>query len=241
MPGEPLSVTEHSTDITGGATTTTRLLRPPSASSPLLPPWLLPAVVFLAASDAATSLVDPVLPYVVAGAFTLGAAGIVAGNTFLIPRLKQLPSQIIDIQATRQKLLGRHASLEKRVQEIVAECEEDATLLARLWQLQAKMKAVVSQQGEIGYEHRMERVEEAREVVEGRVSARIRGIDAYARVLAMIEIELEMESQLRATEVEGIETQILRLAEVEELAAEWKLQAEAADEVERLLRSPAPP
>jgi hypothetical protein len=243
LPGEPLSVTEHSTDIAGGATATTRLLRPPptpSASSPLLPPWLLPVVVFLAASDAATSLVDPVLPYVVAGAFTAGAAGVVAGNTFLIPRLKQLPPQIVDIQATRQKLLGRHASLEKRVQEIVAECEEDATLLARLWQLQAKMKAVVAQQG-AGYEHRMERVEEAREVVEGRVAARLRGIDAYARVLSMIEIELEMESQLRATEVDGIEAQILRLSEVEELAAEWKLQAEAADEVERLLRSPAPP
>lgn len=243
LPGEPLSVTDHSAD-TAGRTTTTPLLRPPpsaSTSSPtLFPPWLIPAVVVFAASDAATSLVDPILPFVVAGAITAGAAGVVVGNTFLIPRLKQLPPRIVEIQAARQKLLGRHASLEKRVQEIVSECEEDATLLAKLWQLQAKMKAVVAQEG-TGYEHRMQRVEEAREVVEGRVTARLRGIDAYARVLSMIEIELEMESQLRATQVQGIEAQILRLGEVEELAEEWKLQAEAADEVERLLRSPAPP
>jgi hypothetical protein len=35
----------------------------------------------------------------------------------------------------------------------------------------------------------------------------------------------------------GIEAQIARLAELEELQEEWQIQAEAQDEVERLLRS----
>ena len=37
----------------------------------------------------------------------------------------------------------------------------------------------------------------------------------------------------------GIEQQITRLAEVESLQEEWALQAEAQDEVERLLRADA--
>lgn len=37
----------------------------------------------------------------------------------------------------------------------------------------------------------------------------------------------------------GIEEQIARLSEIESLQEEWQLQAEAQDEVERLLRSQA--
>ena len=36
---------------------------------------------------------------------------------------------------------------------------------------------------------------------------------------------------------QGIEEQLLRLEEVAEMQADWRLQAEAQDEVERLLRS----
>ena len=37
----------------------------------------------------------------------------------------------------------------------------------------------------------------------------------------------------------GIEQQIARLSEIESLQEEWQLQAEAQDEVERLLRTTA--
>lgn len=59
----------------------------------------------------------------------------------------------------------------------------------------------------------------------------------YARVANMIEIEVEIDTEVPAAEVEGIEEQILRLEEVAEMQADWRLQAEAQDEVERLLRA----
>ncbi len=45
--------------------------------------------------------------------------------------------------------------------------------------------------------------------------------------------------QVPAAELEGIEQQMVRLTELEELQDEWAVQAEARDEVERLLRAPA--
>lgn len=103
---------------------------------------------------------------------------------------------------------------------------------------------------------------------------RIELVDSYARVIAMIEIEVEMDADLPAAEVlgesrggkqggrmqlasgglprlhllthpslpppsTGIEEQIARLSEIESLQEEWQIQAEAQDEVERLLRSQA--
>ena len=59
----------------------------------------------------------------------------------------------------------------------------------------------------------------------------------YARVANMIEIEVEIDTEVPAAEVAGIEEQILRLEEVAEMQADWRLQAEAQDEVERLLRA----
>jgi C4-type Zn-finger protein len=54
----------------------------------------------------------------------------------------------------------------------------------------------------------------------------------------MIEIEVEIDSEVPAAEeVASIEEQILRLEEVAEMQADWRAQAEAQDEVERLLRT----
>jgi hypothetical protein len=47
----------------------------------------------------------------------------------------------------------------------------------------------------------------------------------------MIEIEVEMEMQVAAAELAGIEEQLVRLEELEELKGEWQVQAEAQDEV----------
>ena len=59
----------------------------------------------------------------------------------------------------------------------------------------------------------------------------------YARVANMIEIEVEIDTEVPAAEVQGIEEQLSRLDEVAEMQADWRLQAEAQDEVERLLRA----
>lgn len=46
-----------------------------------------------------------------------------------------------------------------------------------------------------------------------------------------------LSAEVPAAEMLGIEQQIARLTEVEGLAAEWALQADAQEEVERLLRA----
>jgi C4-type Zn-finger protein len=53
----------------------------------------------------------------------------------------------------------------------------------------------------------------------------------------MIEIEVEIDTEVPAAEVQGIEEQLSRLEEVAEMQMDWRLQAEAQDEVERLLRA----
>ncbi len=64
------------------------------------------------------------------------------------------------------------------------------------------------------------------------------GTCRYARLANMVEIEVEMDTEVPAAEVAGIEEQIAALEEVKDLAAEAALQAQAQDEVERLLRTP---
>jgi hypothetical protein len=232
-PGEALSVSNHTTR------SEVPCLRapPPGGATGGLPSWALPAAVVLTAGDAASSLIDPALPFIAAGAVVATVATGIAGNSLLLPRLKQLPARTLEVQATRQKLLGQHTELEARINELVDGSVEDVLMLARLWQLQAKMAAVGGGPG--AYEARLERVAEARLGLEQRLQKRIELVDAYARVIAMIEIEVEMDTDLPAAEVLGIEQQIARLSEIESLQEEWQIQAEAQDEVERLLRSQA--
>ena len=78
---------------------------------------------------------------------------------------------------------------------------------------------------------RAERVTKACAGLEQRLSKRVELIDGYARVLNMIEIEVELDTQVPDEEMIGIEQQILRLTEVEELQEQWQLQAEAQEEV----------
>ena len=48
-----------------------------------------------------------------------------------------------------------------------------------------------------------------------------------------------MDTELPQAELLGIEEQVARMVEVEELQQQWRLQAEAQDEVEKLLRQGA--
>lgn len=157
-PEEPLSVSNHTT-----RGDTPALRAPAAAAAGGLPSWAVPAAVLLAGGDAASALIDPALPLIVAGAVagTLatggwwreGAAGWVpqgatdmqgstvqrrcdprlrppsvlvcmhawslqpslrypcaagvAGNSLLLPRLKQLPERVLEVPAARQKLLAQ--------------------------------------------------------------------------------------------------------------------------------------
>jgi hypothetical protein len=68
-------------------------------------------------------------------------------------------------------------------------------MLARLWQLQAKMQTVDGGQGS-AYEARIERVCVVAAGVEERLAKRLELLDGYARVMNMIEIEVEMDMQV---------------------------------------------
>lgn len=270
-PGEPMSVANHRTGVI------LRLGRPPAPGQQGgLPSWVVPAAVILAGSDAASALVDPALPALIAAGAAAMAGSALASNSLLLPRLKQLPSNAVKIEGMRQGLLAQHASLTRKVEVTLQEGSEDARALARLWQLQVKMESVGSSSGggspgssatsslDSGttrgssgnsgtarggsnlsagggsgtYAARIGRVETARRGVEERLASRLELLDGYARVMNMIEIEVEMEIDVAAAELVGIGEQIERLTELEELQEEWRTQAEAQDEVERLLRAP---
>jgi hypothetical protein len=249
-PGEPMSVTNHRT----GAEL--RLGRPPpSGQTAGLPAWVVPAAILFAGSDAASALLDPTLPALIAGAAATAVGSAVAGNALLLPRLKQLPSNAVKVEGMRQALLTQHAGLSRKVSVALQEGSEDARALARLWQLQVKMESVgsgsntgsgspgssvdggaaLSRSGSSSsgttYAARIARVEAARRGVEERLASRLELLDGYARVMDMIEIEVEMEVDVAAAELAGIGEQIERLAELEALAEDWRNQAEAQDEV----------
>ncbi|XP_010272519.1 PREDICTED: uncharacterized protein LOC104608279 isoform X3 [Nelumbo nucifera] len=110
-------------------------------------------------------------------------------------------------------------------------------MLARMCQLENKILAV----GEPSYRARRSRVQRVRQSLETSIMGRIELIDSYARISSMIEIEVEMDSDVLAAEAvsnaESIAEQIQQIMELENLEERWRMQAEANDEVERLLSS----
>jgi hypothetical protein len=320
-PGEPLEVTNHAS----GAVMP--LLRAPAKGSTSatggVPGWAVPLAVLVAGSDAASALVDPALPALLAAGFAATAVSAVAGSTVLVPKLKQLPAASVEVEAARQKLLAQHQGLALKAAGALAEARDDVRALSRLWQLQAKMEAVDNGAGggagggllssgeggspsgsgaaspdnnggsgaaaaaaaalaapassssppssSLAYGARIGRVAQARSEIEQRLARRLELLDGYARVMAMIEIEIELDLRDFAELLQlqgggggggggfgeggaprgvfgeaaaaaaawggGIgEAEMARLAELEALREEWASQAEARDEVERLLR-----
>lgn len=92
-------------------------------------------------------------------------------------------------------------------------------MLARMCQLENKISAV----GEPAYRTRKSKVKRVRESLQNSLRGRIELIDSYARISSMIEIEVEMETDVLAAETAS--------------NMGWKIQAEANDEAERLLSS----
>ncbi|CAL5228093.1 g11163 [Coccomyxa viridis] len=158
----------------------------------------------------------------------------VLGSTVVIPRLRQVPEQSLQLETVQQKLLAQHNALVGRMDQLEAEAGEDVRVLARMWQLQNKMESVGSG---ASYGARIERAASAISGLELRLSKHLELLDGYSRVANMIEIEVEIDAELPAAEVQGIAEQIDRLEEVAEMQADWKLQADAQDEVERILRA----
>ncbi|KAL3700489.1 hypothetical protein R1sor_018511 [Riccia sorocarpa] len=234
QPSEPMAVTNHATGRVAD------LIRaPPKAGTGTIfdTSVVVPLAVLLASTDAASGLIDPTLPRLITASATAAIVLGGAANTFVLPRLNQLPQRTVDATALRQKLLAQYEQLQARLQELTQATADEVRMLARMCQLQNKMEAV----GETSYSARIERVRKARIGLDERLAARLELIDSYAKVASMIEIEVEMDIDVLVAETAktdaAIAEQIERLMEVDSLQKEWRNQAEANDEVERLLRS----
>lgn len=231
--GEPLSLCNHAAP---GAPTTP-LLRPPDASASVLPSWAPTVAILLAGSDAASGLIDPAMPLLIGAGVATASLTAFASTQYLLPELKRLPEPSVRIEEIRQSLLKQHMLVSERLQGVVRQAEEDIRDLARLSQLQQKMESVGDAQT---YATRGQRVKSAAGGLEQRLRKCLELADGYARVLSMIEIEVEMDSEIPQAELADIGAEIDKLQEVEAMREEWQLQLEAQDEVERLLRSQGP-
>ncbi|KAK1351934.1 Hemoglobin subunit beta-B, partial [Heracleum sosnowskyi] len=148
-----------------------------------------------------------------------------------------IPQRSVDVIAIRQQLLAQYDVLQTRIKELKEASENEVWMLARMCQLENKIFAV----GEPSYSARRTRVKRVREGLKSSLRSRIELIESYAKISSMIEIEVEMDTDVLAAEAasnaESIAQQIEQIMELENLEERWKQQAEANDEVERLLSS----
>ncbi|XP_050227316.1 uncharacterized protein LOC126676973 isoform X2 [Mercurialis annua] len=230
-PGEPMCLTNHENGQES------LLLRAPEKDgnlSLLNPSLLIPILALLATGDAASGIIDPSLPQLlsVAAIASLGAGATI--NLLVLPQLNQ---KSVDVFAIKQQLLSQYDMLQSRIKDLKESAEKEVWMLARMCQLENKIFAV----GEPSYRSRRTRVKRVREGLEKSLKGRIELIDSYARISSMIEIEVEMDSDVLAAEavgnVEAIAEQIQQIMELENLEERWRIQAEANDEAERLLSS----
>ncbi len=194
-PGEALSITNHTIGES------VLLNRPPELDNGFINGSLFTAFVVLASADAASSLLDPSFPFLIAGA--VGSSTLIGsiGAKVVLPNLKKLPEASLGIQETRQRLLQEHVRLTANVKQLLQETSSDIRTLARLWQLLNKMGSIDNTNA---YVSRMERVVNAKDATEERLGARISMMNEYTKVLSMIEIEVEMETEIPVAEYQGM-------------------------------------
>ncbi|KAL5750179.1 hypothetical protein ACOSP7_024782 [Xanthoceras sorbifolium] len=233
-PGEPMCLTNHKDGRES------LLLRAPTedGNPSLLNPFnLIPLLAVLATGDAVSGIVDPSLPQLLSVAAVASLAVGATLNTVVLPQLNQLPQRSVEAIAIKQQLLSQYAVLQSRIKDLKEVAEKEVWMLARMCQLENKIYAV----GEPSYRARRSRLKKVREGLENSLRGRIELIDSYARISSMIEIEVEMDSDVLAAEeasnTESVAEQIQQIMELENLEEKWKLQAEANDEAERLINS----
>ncbi|XP_038680119.1 uncharacterized protein LOC119981150 isoform X2 [Tripterygium wilfordii] len=233
-PGEPMCLTNHKDGREA------LLLRAPPKdgnSSLLKPSTLIPLLAVLATADTASGIIDPSLPKILSVAAVTSLAVGATFNTLVLPQLSRLPERSLDVIAMKQQLLSQYDMLQSRIKGLKDAAEKEVWMLARMCQLDNKIFAV----GEPSYRARRSKVKRVREGLENSLRGRIELIDNYARISSMIEIEVEMDSDVLAAEAvsnaESIAEQIQQTMELENLDERWRLQAEANDEAERLLSS----
>lgn len=197
-PGEAMQCTNHRS----GAVS--YLIKPPTPGSVMSqgpPSWLLPAAIILAGGDAASSLIDPALPALIAFGSAGAVASAFAASSVLVPKLKQLSDKDVSVEYSRQQLLGQYALLSGKADQVVAETNEDIRVLARLFQLQSKMESVGSTAQ--AYEARIGRVTAARKNIEMRLSKKLELLDGERLILLLDWIVVKPTSHDRSQVTRG--------------------------------------
>ncbi|XP_057419579.1 uncharacterized protein LOC130713793 isoform X2 [Lotus japonicus] len=237
-PGEAMCITNHKD---GRESLLLRAPRKEENSSLLKPSLLFPLLAVFATGDAASGLIDPSLPQLLS---IVAVSSLAVGstlNSFVLPQLNQLPQRSVETTAVKQQLLSQYDVLQSRINGLKEAAEKEIWMLARMCQLENKISAV----GEPSYRTRISKVKRVRESLQNSLQGRIELIASYARISSMIEIEVEMETDVLAAEtasdVDSITEQIEQIMELENLEERWKMQAEASDEAERLLSSQSMP
>ncbi|XP_076900884.1 uncharacterized protein LOC143555158 [Bidens hawaiensis] len=233
-PGEAMSLTNH---INGRESP---LLRAPAKIGGLSlfsPGVIIPLLAVFATGDVASGMIDPGLPQLISVAAVSSVAVGATLNGLVFPQLNRLPPRLVETVAIRQQLLSQYDALQSRIKDLKDAAENEVWMLARMCQLENKIVAV----GEPSYRARRSRVKRVREGLENSLKSLIELIESYARISSMIEIEVEMDSDVLAAEsasnAETIAKQIGQMMELENLEERWRIQAEANDEVEKLLNS----
>ncbi|KAL1364290.1 uncharacterized protein [Arachis hypogaea] len=233
-PGEAMCITNHKDGRES------ILLRAPTKegnSSLLNPSVLFPLLAVFATGDAASGLIDPGLPQVLSVVAVSSLAVGATLNSVVFPQLKQLPQGSVEVTAIKQRLLSQYDVILSRIKDLKEAAEKEIWMLARMCQLENKISAV----GEPSYRTRRSKVKRVRESLQNSLGGRIELIDSYARISSMIEIEVEMETDVLAAETasnaDTITEQIEQIMEMENLEERWKIEAEANDEAERILSS----
>jgi division protein CdvB (Snf7/Vps24/ESCRT-III family) len=99
------------------------------------------------------------------------------------------------VEEMQQQLLRQHSELMNKARALNSTIADDVRSLARLWQLQAKMESVGS-----AYDTRLARVGAARCLLQEQLCKRLALLEGYSRVASMIEIEVEMNTEVCAAE-----------------------------------------
>ncbi|XP_028794831.1 uncharacterized protein LOC114750399 isoform X1 [Neltuma alba] len=233
-PGEAMCLTNHKD---GRESLLLRAPRKEGDSSLLKPSFLFPLLAVFATGDAASGLIDPSLPQFISVVAVSSLAVGATLNSFVFPRLNQLPQGSVEAIAIKQQLLSQYDVLQSRIKDLKEASEKEVWMLARMCQLENKISVV----GEPSYRARKSRIKRVQESLQKSLTGRIELIDSYARISSMIEIEVEMDTDVPAAETasnaDSIMEQIQQIMELENLEERWKIQVEANDEAERLLSS----
>ncbi|XP_038991195.1 uncharacterized protein LOC120114306 [Hibiscus syriacus] len=243
-PGEPMCLTNHKDGRES------QLLRAPANDgnmSILKPQFIIPLLTVLTAGDVASGIIDPSLPKLLSVAAVGSLAVGATLNAVVFPQLNQLPQRSVETTAIKQQLLSQYDVLQSRIRDLKEAVKEDVWMLARMCQLENKIFAYGGTMFPLFsvFSARRSRIKRVREGLENSLRGRIELIDSFAKISSMIEIEVEMDSDVLAAEAassaETIAEQIQQIMELENLEEKWKLQAEANDEAERLLSSQSIP